>query len=241
MRDPIPRSAARSSRSRSSAANARVRTAWRSEDGQRSAASGASSRSRITASCSDPVSRRGAGSPRSAAASRSRPNAYAGKVRTTGSDVVARSCNPADPRLDPVAQGGRGPPAEGQHQDVGRVDPLGHPGGDALDQRGRLARARSADHEQRPLAVRRPPPPGPGRAGAARSEYPAQPDEPGGSAAAGSGPPSLAPSPPPRPQCNHAPPTEARTDADRVSLLSSGCARFRGQDHHRHRWYGRAA
>jgi len=100
-RGPMPRSAARSSRSRSWAAKARVRTACRSPAGHRSAASGALS-SRMSASCSAPVSSRGAGSPRWAAAIRSRPNAYAGNVRTTGSVIAlvrpgAAPPAPADP------------------------------------------------------------------------------------------------------------------------------------------------
>ncbi len=87
---PTPRSAARISRSRSWPANARVRRAGRRSVGQPTGSSSGSSpttssSSRMIRSCSGPVSSRGDGSPRSAAARRSNPKAYAGKVRTSGS------------------------------------------------------------------------------------------------------------------------------------------------------------
>ncbi|RAN96046.1 DNA-directed RNA polymerase [Micromonospora saelicesensis] len=87
---PTPRSAARMSRSRSWPANARVRRAGRRSVGQPTGSSSGSSpttssSSRMIRSCSGPVSSRGDGSPRSAAARRSNPKAYAGKVRTSGS------------------------------------------------------------------------------------------------------------------------------------------------------------
>ena len=104
-------------------------------------------------SCSGPVSRRGDGSPRSAAARRSSPKAYAGKVRTSGSRSTRwPSC--AIRRLDALAQRGGAPAAEGQHQDAFRVDPLGDPGGDRLDQRAGLAGAGTAEHQHRPVGVR---------------------------------------------------------------------------------------
>ena len=78
------------SRSRSWPANARVRRAGRRSVGQPTGSSSGSSpttssSSRMIRSCSGPVSSRGDGSPRSAAARRSNPKAYAGKVRTSGS------------------------------------------------------------------------------------------------------------------------------------------------------------
>ncbi len=90
---PTPRSAARISRSRSCWANARVRSAGRRSSGQPTGSSPGSSpttssSSRMIRSCSGPVSSRGEGSPRSAAARRSNPKAYAGNVRTSGSRIT---------------------------------------------------------------------------------------------------------------------------------------------------------
>ncbi|PSK64462.1 hypothetical protein B0E53_03576 [Micromonospora sp. MH33] len=87
---PTPRSAARISRSRSCWAKARVRSAGSRSSGHPTGSSAGSSpttssSSRMIRSCSGPVSSRGEGSPRSAAARRSSPKAYAGKVRTSGS------------------------------------------------------------------------------------------------------------------------------------------------------------
>ena len=58
------------------------------------------------------------------------------------------------PGLDPVAQPGRAAPAERQHQHLVGRRALGDPGGDRLHQRGGLAGARPAEHEQGALAVR---------------------------------------------------------------------------------------
>ena len=153
---------------------------------------------------------------------RSSPKAYAGKVRTTGSDMVraVRLSRPirASIRLRSAAAAS---PAERQHQDLVRVDALGDPGGHRLDQRRRLAGARPADHEQRAgpvghdrqlrrvegdggggLAIR-----APARAGS-------------GAAADGSAVTDPSPStPPPQPRvpCNHAPPT---THGSGVSFMT---------------------
>jgi hypothetical protein len=60
---------------------------------------------------------------------------------------------PTDARLDPVAQGGGRPSTEREDEDVRRVDALGHPGRDGLDQRRRLPRARPAQYQQRSVAM----------------------------------------------------------------------------------------
>src|SRR5699024_3650086 len=86
-RGPIPRSSDRSSRSRSSRANPTVDRAGRSRSGQSGAPSAASPRrvSRITASCSAPVRRRGGGASARAAASRRTACAREWTVRTGAS------------------------------------------------------------------------------------------------------------------------------------------------------------
>ena len=55
----------------------------------------------------------------------------------------------AQPRGDPSSQLGRSPPAEGQHQQLLDGHPASNPGDRCLDKRGRLARARPGEHEQR--------------------------------------------------------------------------------------------
>lgn len=55
----------------------------------------------------------------------------------------------AEPRGDPGSQLGRSPPAERQHQQLIDGYPGSNPRDGCLDERGRLARSRSREHEQR--------------------------------------------------------------------------------------------
>ena len=107
----------------------------------------------MTRSCSGPVSSRGTARrarPRPGGAGRTRTP---WKVRTSGS-AVTRAGAAGDAGLDPVAQRGGAAAAERQHQDPLRVDALGHPRGDRLDQRRGLAGAGTAEHQHRPVGVR---------------------------------------------------------------------------------------
>ncbi len=59
----------------------------------------------------------------------------------------------AQPSGDAFAQLVGGPPAEGEHQDGLRVEPVLHPPGHRLDDRGRLTRTRPGQDEQRTAGV----------------------------------------------------------------------------------------
>ncbi len=101
---PSPRSAARSSRSRSSAAKPGSPSAGRSRSGQCGAPASMSpaSSSRIMACCSGAASSRGGAVSRSTAWARSTANAYEWTVRTRGCRTV-RSVSPCSPSASPVS------------------------------------------------------------------------------------------------------------------------------------------
>ncbi len=150
-----PRSTARSSRSRSSPANARVPIAGCNCAGQRDRPRSRSPliNSRSTRSCSGPGQQPRRRQPRGDR--RHAEHAECVGVKRARHRFAHRATEPGG---NAVAQFARGAPPERQHQQVLDRDAGGDSRHRRLDQRGGLARARTGEYEQRTAVVLDDPP-----------------------------------------------------------------------------------